>query len=59
MTAMLPSRPPGEDHASPAGEVVDPDTVALREFNALVVTDDRVEVVMLSIGDGVTLVRRR
>ena len=39
--------------------VVDPDTVALREFNARVVTDDRVEVVMLSIGDGVTLVRRR
>ena len=30
MTAMLPSRPPGEDHASPAGEVVDPDTVLTR-----------------------------
>ena len=39
--------------------VVDPDTVALREFNARVVTDDRVEVVMLSIGDGVSVVRRR
>ena len=39
--------------------VVDADTVALREFNARVVTDDRVEVVMLSIGDGVSVVRRR
>ena len=39
--------------------ILDDDTVALREFNARVVADDRVEVVMLSIGDGVTLVRRR
>ncbi|WP_292604758.1 hypothetical protein, partial [Nocardioides sp. REDSEA-S30_B4] len=30
MTAMLPSRPPGEDHATRAGEVVDPDTVLTR-----------------------------
>ena len=30
MTAMLPSRPPGEDRATPAGEVVDPDTVLTR-----------------------------
>ena len=47
-----------------SGRVMDPsadddDTVALREFNARVVTDDRVEVVMLSIGDGVSVVRRR
>ena len=39
--------------------ILDDETVALREFNARVVADDRVEVVMLSIGDGVTLVRRR
>jgi caffeoyl-CoA O-methyltransferase len=39
--------------------ILDDDTLALREFNARVVADDRVEVVMLSIGDGVTLVRRR
>ena len=39
--------------------ILDDDTVALREFNARVVADDRVEVVMLSIGDGVSVVRRR
>ena len=39
--------------------ILDDDTVALREFNARVVADDRVEVVMLSVGDGVTLVRKR
>jgi len=47
-----------------SGRVMDPsavddDTVALREFNARVVADDRSEVVMLSIGDGVSVVRRR
>jgi len=47
-----------------SGRVMDPsadddDTVALREFNARVVVDDRVDVVMLSIGDGVSVVRRR
>mgnify|MGYP001157015613 FL=1 len=47
-----------------SGRVLDPsadddDTVALRAFNARVVGDDRVEVVMLSVGDGVTLVRKR
>ncbi len=39
--------------------ILDDDTVALREFNARVVADDRVEVVMLSIGDGASVVRRR
>ena len=39
--------------------ILDDDTVALREFNARVVVDDRVEVVMRSIGDGVSVVRRR
>ena len=39
--------------------ILDDDTVALREFNARVVADDRVEVVMLSIGDGVSVERRR
>ena len=47
-----------------SGRVMDPsadddDTVALREFNARVVADDRVDLVMLSIGDGVSVVRRR
>ena len=46
-----------------SGRVMDPsadddDTVALREFNARVVADDRVDVVMLSIGDGVSVVGR-
>ena len=45
------------------GKVLDPsvddaDTVALRELNAWIVADNRVEVVMLSVGDGLTLVRR-
>ncbi len=47
-----------------SGRVMDPsvfddDTVALREFNSRVMTDDRVDVVMLSVGDGVSVVRRR
>ena len=37
----------------------DPDTVALRAFNDHVAADDRVEAVLLTIGDGVTLIRRR
>jgi len=46
-----------------AGKVLDPtahddDTVALRTLNDRIVADDRVEVVMLSVGDGLTLVRR-
>ena len=35
------------------------DTRALREFNARVVADERVVCVMLTIRDGVTLIRRR
>ena len=47
-----------------SGRVMDPsvfddETVALREFNSRVVADDRVDVVMLSVGDGVSVVRRR
>ncbi|MEU9844572.1 class I SAM-dependent methyltransferase [Actinomadura sp. NPDC048032] len=37
----------------------DADTRAIREFNAHVAADGRVEAVILSIGDGVTLIRRR
>ena len=36
----------------------DPDTVALRAFNDHVAADERVEAVLLTIGDGVTLIRR-
>jgi predicted O-methyltransferase YrrM len=47
-----------------SGRVLDPedqseDTVAIRAFNDFVPTDDRVIGVMLTIRDGVTLVRRR
>jgi caffeoyl-CoA O-methyltransferase len=37
----------------------DEDTVAIREFNDRLVADERVEVVMLTVRDGVSLVRRR
>ena len=47
-----------------SGRVLDPtvddaDTVALRKFNDRVVSDERVDVVVLSIGDGVSLIRLR
>ena len=47
-----------------SGEVANPDaidsmTVALRAFNDRVHKDERVEVAMLSIGDGVTLARKK
>lgn len=47
-----------------SGAVVDPsrtdeDTEAIRAFNEVLAGDDRVEVVMLPLGDGVTLARVR
>lgn len=39
--------------------VNDPDTAALKAFNEKWAADDRVEVVMLPIRDGVSLIRRR
>lgn len=44
------------------GRVLDPasaeeDTVALRKLNAMIATDPRVDMVLLPIGDGLTLVR--
>jgi caffeoyl-CoA O-methyltransferase len=46
------------------GQVADPsnqsdDTRALRELNAFLATDPRVDTVMLSVSDGLTLVRKR
>jgi caffeoyl-CoA O-methyltransferase len=35
------------------------DTRAIREFNDRVANDDRVDVVMLTVRDGVSLIRRR
>ena len=37
----------------------DGDTVALRRFNDMVARDDRVEVVMLTAFDGLTIARKR
>lgn len=47
-----------------SGRVLDPadqteDTVAIRAFNDFVATDDRVTAVLLTVRDGITLVRRR
>jgi caffeoyl-CoA O-methyltransferase len=37
----------------------DPDALAIKEFNDHVLTDDRVELVMLPVGDGLTLARAK
>lgn len=52
------------DNVLRLGHVIDetnhePATVAIRELNRRIATDDRVDRVMLPIGDGITLVRRR
>jgi caffeoyl-CoA O-methyltransferase len=39
-------------------EVTDADTVAIRAFNDALVADDRVAVVVLTLGDGVTLAQK-
>ncbi|HRD99767.1 MAG TPA: class I SAM-dependent methyltransferase [Ilumatobacteraceae bacterium] len=66
--ALVPRLRPGgvllADNVLWSGQVADPSvtddsTVAIRAFNQHVAADDRVEAVVLSIGDGVTLARRR
>jgi caffeoyl-CoA O-methyltransferase len=42
-------------HGRIFAENPDPDAVAIREFNEYVLTDDRVVLVMLPVGDGLTL----
>jgi len=37
----------------------DPDALAIKEFNEHVLTDDRVELVMLPVGDGLTMARAK
>ncbi len=46
------------------GSVIDPDnqtpdTVAIREFNDFMLSDDRVDISLLPIGDGLTLARKK
>jgi caffeoyl-CoA O-methyltransferase len=66
--ALLPRlRPNGLivfDNVLWMGAVVNPDaqdesTVAIRALNDFLITDERVDVVMLPVADGVTLVRKR
>ena len=40
-------------------DLQDPDTLAIRELNALLRDDDRVEIALLAMADGVTLVRKK
>ncbi len=47
-----------------SGQVLDesdrsPNTVAIRAFNTMVARDDRVEAVIVPLGDGLTLIRRK
>lgn len=66
--ALLPAMRPGGlivvDNVLWSGtildeSVTDPDTVALRAFNDAVVADDRVDVSMVNVGDGLSLIRKR
>ena len=41
------------------GSKHDESTVALRAFNDMVAADDRVDTALLTIGDGLTLLRKR
>ncbi|MER8187733.1 class I SAM-dependent methyltransferase [Kitasatospora sp. NPDC094015] len=66
--AVLPLVRPGGlivvDNTLYFGRVVDPaaqdrDTVAVRELNAALHADERVEISLLAVADGITLVRKR
>jgi O-methyltransferase len=40
-------------------DLQDPDTLAIRKLNALLRDDDRVEIALLAMADGITLVRKK
>jgi caffeoyl-CoA O-methyltransferase len=46
-------------HGRIFAENPDPDALAIKQFNEYVLTDDRVELVMLPVGDGLTLAHVR
>jgi caffeoyl-CoA O-methyltransferase len=46
-------------HGRIFAENPDPDALAIKRFNEYVLTDDRVEAVMMPVGDGLTLARVR
>jgi predicted O-methyltransferase YrrM len=59
-----PSRRPDCRGQHPRGAVADPgvraaDTLAIREFNDQLLADQRVDLSLLPLGDGLTLARRR
>ncbi len=65
---LVPRMRPGGvllvDNVFQHGQVIEPAVIsanvrAIREFNGRVIADDRVDVVMLPIADGLTLARRR
>ncbi len=52
------------DNTLQGGRIIDPEAnddsvVAMRAFNDLVAADDRVESALLTLGDGLTLLRKR
>ena len=52
------------DNTLQAGRIVDPDAndesvVAMRAFNDLVAADERVDAALLTLGDGLTVLRKR
>ena len=66
--ALVPRVRPGGlilvDNTLWSGAVIDPDnvehdTVAIRAFNDMVVADDRVRVVLVTIGDGLAVIEKR
>jgi caffeoyl-CoA O-methyltransferase len=61
---MRPNGVIGVDNVLWGGAVIDPNatddnTMAIRAFNDYVAADDRVDVVMLPLADGLTLARKR
>ncbi|MEQ9491264.1 MAG: class I SAM-dependent methyltransferase [Alphaproteobacteria bacterium] len=64
LTLLRPNGLIGIDNVLWGGSVIDPsdmsdDTVAIRALNEKIAADDRVEIAMVPIGDGLTLARKK